>query len=69
MAKQDKSKTKESNIENMSDAEVQKKLNEAHRELFDMKINGAMLGQKKPHLKAILKSDIARLKFFSGKRK
>lgn len=52
-------------VKKLSTKEIQKKTFELKKELLSLKIQSSVSGNEKPHMKQILKKDIARLMTFS----
>ncbi|GAB4428197.1 MAG: 50S ribosomal protein L29 [Anaerolineae bacterium] len=56
-------------IRNLSDSEIQTKLEEAYEELFNLRFQKTIGQVKDPNRFTVLKRDIARMKTILGERK
>lgn len=56
-------------IRNLSDGEIETKLEEAYEELFNLRFQKTIGQVKDPNRFAVLKRDIARMKTILGERK
>jgi large subunit ribosomal protein L29 len=56
-------------IRNLSDSEIQTKLEEAYEELFNLRFQKTIGQVKDPNRFSLLKRDIARMKTILGERK